>query len=151
MTCRFDPYSRERTFIQWLPVYMNPIRLHKTLPYNMMVTRSKTAYIEAPSVLCRGLHKSKGSEGGGGVLQSQIEASIRIRGYVKPVSVYSYNNMAAYGRVFDIIKSCEDKREYKGYELQNKMKVLLVSDPTTEKAAAAVDVNIGKRFLEQRS
>ena len=115
-----------------------------------MVALSKTAFVEAPSVLCRGLHKSKGSGGGGGGSR-QVEASIRMRGYIKPVSIYSYNNMAAYGRVFDIIKSCEDKREYKGYELQNKMKVLLVSDPTTEKAAAAVDVNIGKRFLEQRS
>ena len=45
---------------------------------------------------------------------------------------------------FNILKSCEDKRDYRGYELQNKMKVLLVSDPTTEKAAAAVDVHIGK-------
>ena len=57
--------------------------------------------------------------------------------------------MAAYNHVYNIIKSCEDNREYKGYELQNKMKVLLVSDPTTEKAAAAVDIHIGKIFLQQ--
>ena len=58
---------------------------------------------------------------------------------------FSSGKMAAFeGCSYDIIKSCEDKREYKGYELENKMKVLLVSDPTTEKAAAAADVHIGK-------
>lgn len=59
------------------------------------------------------------------------------------------DKMASHRKVrsFDIIKSCEDKRDYKGYELENKMKVLLVSDPTTEKAAAAVDVHIGKQFI----
>lgn len=44
----------------------------------------------------------------------------------------------------DIIKSAEDKRSYRGLELNNGMKILLVSDPTTEKAAAAMDVHIGK-------
>eukprot|EP00794_Sanderia_malayensis_P007262 gene7262-8072_t len=44
---------------------------------------------------------------------------------------------------FDIVKSCEDKRDYKGYILPNKLKVVLVSDTTTEKAAASVDVHIG--------
>ncbi|KAJ8025523.1 Insulin-degrading enzyme [Holothuria leucospilota] len=43
----------------------------------------------------------------------------------------------------DIIKSAEDKRSYRGLELDNGMKVLLVSDPSTEKAAAAMDVHIG--------
>ncbi|XP_065058104.1 insulin-degrading enzyme-like [Rhopilema esculentum] len=47
------------------------------------------------------------------------------------------------GSSFEILKSCEDKRDYRGYELENKMKVLLVSDPTTEKSAASVDVHIG--------
>jgi len=51
--------------------------------------------------------------------------------------------MAAYKHVYNVIKSHEDKREYKGYELQNGMKALLISDPTTEKAAAAVDVHCG--------
>ena len=48
------------------------------------------------------------------------------------------------GSSFEILKSCEDKRDYRGYELDNKMKVLLVSDPTTEKSAASVDVHIGE-------
>ncbi|CAH2222526.1 jg5093 [Pararge aegeria aegeria] len=46
-------------------------------------------------------------------------------------------------RYNDIVKSQEDKREYRGLQLPNHMKVLLVSDPTTDKSAAALDVNIG--------
>ncbi|ESO95121.1 hypothetical protein LOTGIDRAFT_232210 [Lottia gigantea] len=42
-----------------------------------------------------------------------------------------------------ISKSAEDKRLYRGLELTNGMKVLLVSDPDTDKASAALDVNIG--------
>ncbi|XP_076160592.1 insulin degrading metalloproteinase isoform X2 [Ptiloglossa arizonensis] len=46
-------------------------------------------------------------------------------------------------RYHDIIKSPNDKREYRGLLLTNKMKVLLISDPTTDKSAASLDVNIG--------
>ncbi|KAF5280052.1 hypothetical protein FQA39_LY18167 [Lamprigera yunnana] len=46
-------------------------------------------------------------------------------------------------RYDNIIKSAEDKRLYRGLELVNRMKVLLVSDPTTDKSAAALDVNVG--------
>lgn len=46
----------------------------------------------------------------------------------------------------DIIKSLNDKREYRGLLLENKMKVLLVSDPSTDKSAAALDVHVGKIF-----
>lgn len=44
----------------------------------------------------------------------------------------------------NIIKSPNDKREYRGLLLNNKMKVLLISDATTDKSAAALNVNIGK-------
>lgn len=44
----------------------------------------------------------------------------------------------------NIIKSPNDKREYRGLLLNNKMKVLLISDHTTDKSAAALNVNIGK-------
>lgn len=53
-------------------------------------------------------------------------------------------------RVDNIVKSAGDNRSYRGLELSNHMKVLLVSDPTTDKSAAAMDVNIGKsneRFI----
>lgn len=63
-------------------------------------------------------------------------------------------------RVDSITKSQEDKRLYRGLELTNGncqndklsvnsilnikgMKVLLVSDPNTDKSAAAMDVNVG--------
>ena len=45
--------------------------------------------------------------------------------------------------VVDVVKSGGDKRTYRGLVLGNGMKILLVSDPTTDKAAAALDVNIG--------
>ena len=43
----------------------------------------------------------------------------------------------------DINVSVEDKRQYRGLLLENGLKVLLVSDPTTDKSAAALDVHIG--------
>jgi len=43
----------------------------------------------------------------------------------------------------DIIKSAEDGRLYRGLELKNCMKVLLISDQTTDKSAASLDVHIG--------
>ncbi|XP_076308148.1 insulin-degrading enzyme-like [Tachypleus tridentatus] len=45
--------------------------------------------------------------------------------------------------VDNTIKSEEDRRSYRGLELTNGMKILLISDPTTEKSAAALDVHIG--------
>lgn len=47
-------------------------------------------------------------------------------------------------RFNDITKSQNDKRLYRGLVLPNKMKVLLISDSTTDKSAASLDVNIGK-------
>lgn len=44
----------------------------------------------------------------------------------------------------DIPKSPRDDRLYRGLELNNHMKVLVISDPVTDKAAAAMDVHIGK-------
>ena len=43
----------------------------------------------------------------------------------------------------DIVKSAQDQRLYRGLELSNGMKVLLVSDDTTDKSSAAMDVHIG--------
>ena len=43
----------------------------------------------------------------------------------------------------NIEKSQEDKRLYRGLELSNGIKVLLISDETTDKSAAALDVHIG--------
>ena len=47
------------------------------------------------------------------------------------------------GMATNIIKSAQDDRSYKGIELSNGLRALLVSDPTTDMSAAAVDVNVG--------
>ena len=46
--------------------------------------------------------------------------------------------------VNDIIKSAEDKRSYRCLELQNDMKVLLISDSSTDKSTASLDIKVGK-------
>lgn len=43
----------------------------------------------------------------------------------------------------NIAKSPQDNREYRGLHLENGLKVLLVSDPSTDKAAAALTVDVG--------
>lgn len=43
----------------------------------------------------------------------------------------------------DIVRSCEDKRLYRYLKLKNNLKVLLISDPTTDKSACSLDVHIG--------
>uniref|UniRef100_A0A915HZ04 Insulin-degrading enzyme n=1 Tax=Romanomermis culicivorax TaxID=13658 RepID=A0A915HZ04_ROMCU len=43
----------------------------------------------------------------------------------------------------DVIASPEDRRSYRGLQLANDLKVLLISDPTTDKSAASLDVNAG--------
>ncbi|XP_025073712.1 insulin-degrading enzyme-like [Pogonomyrmex barbatus] len=64
-----------------------------------------------------------------------------------PESNTSVTNMSTHKRVEkrynDIIKSQNDDRLYRGLLLANKMKVLLISDPTTDKSAVAMDVNVG--------
>jgi insulysin len=45
--------------------------------------------------------------------------------------------------VEDVVTSPEDKRSYRALFLMNNMKVLLVSDPSSDKAAAAMAVHVG--------
>lgn len=48
-------------------------------------------------------------------------------------------------RVVDnVIKSPEDNRLYRAVELKNGMKVLLISDPTTDKSSASLNTRVGK-------
>ena len=42
-----------------------------------------------------------------------------------------------------IVQSPNDNREYKSFTLPNKLEILLISDPSTDKAAAALDVRVG--------
>jgi len=45
----------------------------------------------------------------------------------------------------EVFTGANDTRAYRFIELPNRMKVLLISDPGTDKAAAALDVNVGSR------
>jgi secreted Zn-dependent insulinase-like peptidase len=45
----------------------------------------------------------------------------------------------------EVIVSPADQRAYRYLELPNRLRVLLVSDPAADKAAAALDVNVGSR------
>jgi hypothetical protein len=42
-----------------------------------------------------------------------------------------------------VSKSPNDEQQYEYFELPNQLKVLIVSDPAADKAAASLDVNIG--------
>ena len=48
--------------------------------------------------------------------------------------------------VSEIVRSPEDKRVYRGLEFNNGLKAVLISDPTTDKSSAGLDVNIGTVF-----
>ncbi|ULT86921.1 hypothetical protein L3Y34_006572 [Caenorhabditis briggsae] len=43
----------------------------------------------------------------------------------------------------NIVKGAQDVREYRGLELTNGLRILLVSDPTTDQSAVALDVKVG--------
>ncbi|XP_045505756.1 insulin-degrading enzyme [Colias croceus] len=60
-----------------------------------------------------------------------------------PVTPTAPASAAVLKRFDDIVKSPEDRRVYRGLQLSNNLKVLLVSDPSTDKSAAAMDVNVG--------
>jgi insulysin len=49
-------------------------------------------------------------------------------------------------RYDNIVHSPEDKRLYRGLELKNGLKMLLISDPVTDSSSAALDVHIGCVF-----
>lgn len=58
-------------------------------------------------------------------------------------SLASLQSIDSQVRTDDIVKSQEDQRHYRGLRLENGMKVLLVSDPTTDKSAACLCVEVG--------
>ncbi|AKH70326.1 secreted/periplasmic Zn-dependent peptidase, insulinase [Spongiibacter sp. IMCC21906] len=49
------------------------------------------------------------------------------------------------GKDENVAKPLADSRDYRFVELDNGLKVLLVSDPNTDKAGASLDVNVGSR------
>lgn len=60
---------------------------------------------------------------------------------------YSLNVVAQTGvedqQTFTVKKSVNDKRDYRYLILDNQLRVLLISDPATEKSAAALNVSVG--------
>lgn len=51
--------------------------------------------------------------------------------------------VCSYSFADNIIKSPNDKRLYKSIVLENQIEVLLISDPQTDRAAAALDIKVG--------
>lgn len=65
-------------------------------------------------------------------------------GVTKPI--ISSGSMAAQQHVqifTNIEKSKIDTRQYRGVRLSNGLRILLISDPKTDKSSAALDVNVG--------
>ena len=56
-----------------------------------------------------------------------------------------------YLRVINPPQSPNDKRIYKLVELQNQLKVLMISDPSLEKSACAISVGVGSTCDTDRS
>lgn len=61
----------------------------------------------------------------------------------KQMSALANQDVKDHIRYDNIIKSQEDQRTYRGIHLKNGLKVLLVSDPTTDKSAACLCVEVG--------
>ena len=61
---------------------------------------------------------------------------------VAPAVTFAQNYEASQA-VADIITSPSDDRGYLAHRLKNGLQVLLISDPRTDKAAAALDVRVG--------
>ena len=60
-----------------------------------------------------------------------------------PSSMTSATSASAITQAGPVIKSANDQRDYRSLTLDNGLKVLLVSDPAADKAAAAMDVEVG--------
>uniref|UniRef100_A0A3B1IZC7 Insulin-degrading enzyme n=1 Tax=Astyanax mexicanus TaxID=7994 RepID=A0A3B1IZC7_ASTMX len=67
----------------------------------------------------------------------------RFRQPFRVISNFKMSDPAVKRVVSTIIRSPEDKREYRGLEFTNGLKAILISDPTTDKSSAALDVHIG--------
>uniref|UniRef100_A0A8B9HF54 Insulin-degrading enzyme n=1 Tax=Astyanax mexicanus TaxID=7994 RepID=A0A8B9HF54_ASTMX len=63
--------------------------------------------------------------------------------FARVISNFKMSDPAVKRVVSTIIRSPEDKREYRGLEFTNGLKAILISDPTTDKSSAALDVHIG--------
>ena len=72
-------------------------------------------------------------------------AGMQTNGVTKPI-ILNPGSLAAQQHVqifTNIEKSKIDTRQYRGVRLSNGLKILLISDPKTDKSSAAIDVNVG--------
>lgn len=79
-------------------------------------------------------------------LHQRLKLSFTKNLYYTSVSpLYHFTKKMSTYQKFDLsfIKPDLDDRQYRFIQLPNNLKALLIHDPTTEKAAAALDVNIG--------
>lgn len=58
--------------------------------------------------------------------------------------------MVVLGQKPEIVKSLNDTRDYRLIKLENGLKALLINDPVTEKAAAALDVRLAILLILRR-
>lgn len=79
-------------------------------------------------------------------ISGRWQFSVRTRGRILLLAmmcVFSATGLAAATKPVNVIQSINDAREYQYLTLDNGLQVLLVSDPSTDKAAAALDVAVG--------
>lgn len=72
-----------------------------------------------------------------------VRSSLRFKSFSRCLSSMASKHVKATIHHDKIIKSPQDKRQYRGLELNNGLKVMMISDPDTDKSAAAMDINIG--------
>ncbi|XP_060069479.1 insulin-degrading enzyme-like [Ylistrum balloti] len=72
-----------------------------------------------------------------------LRSSLKLQSFSRCLSSMASKHVKAVIHHDNIIKSPQDKRQYRGLELNNGLKVMIISDPDTDKSAAAMDINIG--------
>lgn len=91
----------------------------------------------------RAIHQPKSPAMSPPADHSIMVAAKTIRTEATATAAASTNNPDEMIRIHNITKSLQDNRDYRGLHLENGLKVLLVSDPSTDKAAAALTVGVG--------
>ncbi|RUS68868.1 hypothetical protein EGW08_023369 [Elysia chlorotica] len=79
-------------------------------------------------------------------LSSQVKVGFKVDYRLRIKMASTVTNVLSVVKLWEdksFIKSAADSRQYRGIELENGLKILLVSDPETDKSSAAMDVHIG--------
>ncbi|NIR27937.1 MAG: peptidase M16 [Gammaproteobacteria bacterium] len=65
------------------------------------------------------------------------------RRWIAALWIACLGTLALAGARAEVVKSPNDPRDYRAFRLPNRLQVLVISDPETDKAAAAMDVFVG--------